>query len=191
MKLFYTKRSPLAHIVRVLANELDVSLELEETTIRDPNSALLEYTPAGRVPALLMSDGITICDHRLVCKVIADVAERPDIFSSDNAGMSVEGEAIALIEAYMKVFQEGLRDKTLQSDAVYTLEIERIERILNWLEERTEIIGTKVSYRAAVIACAFMFNERFSITKGPSAELPKLLAWYQAFSNQPAFANSL
>lgn len=66
MKLLYTVNSPYARKVRVVAAEKRVELEMVEVVLSDPNCAVAQYNPLGKVPVLVMDDGDSIYDSRVI-----------------------------------------------------------------------------------------------------------------------------
>lgn len=96
MKLFYTPNSPYARITRVTALELNLSgqIEMQKVTVRDVNSALLNYNPTGKVPTLETDDKFILSETRIICTYfdsfnndIRLVADTSDAFSLQLEGL--------------------------------------------------------------------------------------------------------
>ncbi len=56
MKLLYTKRSPYARKVRIVALEKDIPLELIEEDLTKKTSTLIDKNPVGKIPALILDN---------------------------------------------------------------------------------------------------------------------------------------
>jgi glutathione S-transferase len=71
MKLYYGPTSPFVRKVRIFAMEagLDSRIELERTPVgmMRPNAHLLRENPLGRVPTLILDDGLPLFESDLIC----------------------------------------------------------------------------------------------------------------------------
>ena len=70
MKLLYTKRSPYARKVRVVALEKGVNLELVDENLQQKSSLLLEVNPLGKIPTLLLDSGQAVYDSSVICQYL-------------------------------------------------------------------------------------------------------------------------
>ena len=66
MKLLASRTSPYARKLRVLAQELDLPMTLVETAVMEDPAPLLAANPLGKVPALILDDGSSIVDSRVI-----------------------------------------------------------------------------------------------------------------------------
>ena len=89
MKLLYTKRSPYARKVRVVALEKGINLELMDENLQQKSSRLLDSNPLGRVPTLLLDNGQTIYDSNVICQYLDGL---------NNTNMMIPKEAQARID---------------------------------------------------------------------------------------------
>lgn len=77
MKLLYTKRSPFARKVRVIALEKNIPLDLVDEDLGNKSRQLLDANPLGKVPTLLLDDGRTIYDSPVICQYLDEMKEEP------------------------------------------------------------------------------------------------------------------
>lgn len=70
MKLLYTKRSPFARKVRVIALEKSINLELVDEDLQNKSSRLLDANPLGKVPTLVLDNGQTVYDSPVICQYL-------------------------------------------------------------------------------------------------------------------------
>lgn len=77
MKLLYTKRSPYARKVRVLALEKGIHLELIDEDLANKSKTLVESNPLGKVPTLILDSGETIYDSVVICQYIEELNDKP------------------------------------------------------------------------------------------------------------------
>ena len=66
MKLLYTKRSPYARKPRVIALEKGIPLELIDEDLAKKSQLLLDTNPLGKVPTLILDNGETIYDSKVI-----------------------------------------------------------------------------------------------------------------------------
>jgi len=76
MKLLYTKRSPFARKVRVIALEKNISLDLIDEDLQKKSQCLLESNPLGKVPTLILDQGETVFDSAVICQYIDDLNDK-------------------------------------------------------------------------------------------------------------------
>ena len=77
MKLFYTKRSPYARKVRVLALEKGITLDLINEDLAKKSKVLLDSNPLGKVPTLILDNGDTIYDSVVICQYLDELNDTP------------------------------------------------------------------------------------------------------------------
>lgn len=70
MKLLYTVNSPYARKVRIVAAEKHIELELELVVLADPACPVKQYNPLGKVPVLILDDGDSLYDSRVIVEYL-------------------------------------------------------------------------------------------------------------------------
>lgn len=74
MKLFWSSRSPFVRKVMVCAHECGLAgrIECERTLVamNQPNKALLNTNPTGKIPTLLLDDGSALYDSTVICEYL-------------------------------------------------------------------------------------------------------------------------
>jgi len=70
MKLLYTKRSPYARKVRVIALEKNIPLEFIDEDLQKKSQRLLDANPLGKVPTLILDNGTTVFDSPVICQYL-------------------------------------------------------------------------------------------------------------------------
>lgn len=66
MKLFYSLTSPYARKVRIVAAEKRVAIDLEPVVLADPECPVSQHNPLGKIPVLIMDDGDSLYDSRVI-----------------------------------------------------------------------------------------------------------------------------
>lgn len=70
MKLLHSPTSPYARKVRIVAAEKKLELDLEVADPWNPNPELAKVNPLGKVPALIMDDGTSVFDSRVIVEYL-------------------------------------------------------------------------------------------------------------------------
>jgi glutathione S-transferase len=70
MQLLYTVNSPYARKVRIVALEKHVEVELKEVTLSDPDCPVHQFNPLGKVPVLVLDDGESLYDSRVIVEYL-------------------------------------------------------------------------------------------------------------------------
>jgi glutathione S-transferase len=70
MKLFASQTSPYARKVRVVMAEKKIDYQLIEENVWSPDTVISQYNPLGKVPCLVMEDGSSIYDSRVIVEYV-------------------------------------------------------------------------------------------------------------------------
>lgn len=70
MKLLYTPNSPYARKVRIAAIEKHIEIELHEVDLSDVNNPVKLHNPLGKVPVLVLDDGDSLYDSRVIVEYL-------------------------------------------------------------------------------------------------------------------------
>lgn len=70
MKLLYTINSPYARKVRIVAAEKHIEIELVEVVLASPDCPVKLYNPLGKVPVLILADGDSLYDSRVIVEYL-------------------------------------------------------------------------------------------------------------------------
>jgi glutathione S-transferase len=70
MKLLYTVNSPYARKVRIVALEKHIDIELQQVVLADPDCPVKNHNPLGKVPVLVLSDGDSLYDSKVIVEYL-------------------------------------------------------------------------------------------------------------------------
>jgi glutathione S-transferase len=74
MKLVGSKTSPYVRKVRVILAERNLPFEFVEESAWNADTTVPRYNPLNKVPALVMDDGESIYDSRVICEYLDAVS---------------------------------------------------------------------------------------------------------------------
>ncbi len=143
MKLFGSLASPFTRKVRIVAAEKRIDLDLELDNVMSPESAVPAFNPLGKVPVLVLEDGRTLFDSRVIVEFLdhaspisrlipADHRERVDV-------RRWEALADGVTDAGILVRYENLRPAHERSPAWIERQMGKVHRGLAELDRE---IGT-------------------------------------------------
>ncbi len=198
MKLRYSPNSPYVRKVTVSARELGLQwrIKLVETDPWDPRTDLDAYNPLGKVPALILDDGTTLYDSRLICEYLDSRVKTPVLFptSDPERWQALRRQALAdgILDAAVLSFIETVRRPAGQRWS-YWMEMQTvaIERALDALEAEAEGFGKEICIGRIAVGCALGYLDfRFAADNWRMGR-PALEAWYEAFARRPSMEESV
>ncbi len=196
MRLFYTPGSPYARMVRIalLETGLNVRVQEQEVTLRDPDSALLPHNPVGRVPALELDDGTVLTESVLILQYIDAVQTGAKLLPRDGSDhwrvLSEMGLATGFLEGIVTWGRMLRNPENERARAVLELETIRTNRTADALEQsiaQGAYAGPGMDTARIVLGCTLGWVElRHTVWKWREKR-PALSAWYDAIMTAPSF----
>ena len=194
MKLFYTKRSPYARKVRVIALEKNIPLELIEEDLTKKSKQLIDANPLGKIPALVLDNGKILCDSPVICEYLDSMKDKPLFISKTGEErfnvLTFAAIADGLMDVTVALYMEKVRHPQDYNQLFVKNQEDTIRQTLKSLEERVaEFKDLNLATVAAASAIGYM-NFRLPHLC-PSAQYPKLTKWFEEFSKRPSMAATL
>jgi len=199
MKLVTSLTSPYGRKVRVVLAEKKVPFQLQVENPWLPDSPVPEINPLGKVPVLVLEDGVSVFDSRVIVEYVDHLTPVAHLIPGEpKSRMMVRGvEALAdgVADAAVAVFLEKKRPTDKQSSDWLTLQEKTLFR---GLEALSEALGEKPWFLSntmtlADIACGCMLGYlglRFPEIAWRSAH-PNLAKLYDKLMTRPSFRESV
>lgn len=199
MKLVTSLTSPYGRKVRVVLAEKKVSFQLQVENPWLPDSPVPGINPLGKVPVLVLEDGVSVFDSRVIVEYLDHLTPVAHLIPGEpKSRMMVRGvEALAdgVADAAVAVFLEKKRPTDKQSTDWLTLQEKTLFR---GLEALSEALGEKPWFLGntmtlADIACGCMLGYlglRFPEIAWGSAH-PNLAKLYDKLMTRPSFRESV
>jgi glutathione S-transferase len=132
MKLLVSLLSPYGRKVRVVLAEKRIECELELVDVTPAESPLNEHNPLGKIPTLLLDDGSSLYDSRVIVDFLDAVSPIGRLIPKGNrervAVLRWEALADGVLDAGVLLRQETLRPKNEQSAAWMERQRGKVER---------------------------------------------------------------
>lgn len=188
MKLLYTKRSPYARKVRVVAWEKKIPLELMEEDLKNKSSQLLKANPLGKVPTLILDNGQSLCDSPVICAYLDSLKPKPRLIpQKKNERLKIlhlEAIADGLLDIIVAAYLEKIRHPDHGNEDFIKAQEETILRCLKFLETSVKE-WEKWTLGSIAVGCAIGYIH----FRMPHLSLPadsRLGKWFAQISNRPS-----
>lgn len=193
MKFFYQTHSPYARQVLVLALETGLAERLEvahhETSPTVRNEAVFAVNPLGKVPVLVLDDGLALFDSAVICDYL-------DVLHGGNRLVPPSGRervlALRLQAVAHGITDAGswVRQETVRRPAPYRFpamrdgQTQKLIAAYDFLEREPALDGP-IHIGQIALACALSWIE-FRHLPGFRDGRPRLAAWYDRFCRRPS-----
>jgi glutathione S-transferase len=197
MMLRSSPASPFGRKVRIAAGVLGLSgqIDVRETDLNDPADSIRAQNPLGKIPALVLDNGDTLFDSRVIVDYLDHVA---------GGGRIVPREGDARFKALrMQALCDGILDASLM--IVYESRYRPAEhRVESWVERQAgkaarglaaleaapPKLGNPPDIGQIALACVLGYGDLRFEGKWRK-DHPRLVAFHDAFAAQvPAFAET-
>jgi glutathione S-transferase len=199
MKLITSLTSPFGRKARIVLLEKKIPFQLQVENPWLPDSTVPTFNPLGKVPVLVLEDGVSVFDSRVIVEYLDHVSPVGHLIPSEpKSRMVVRGvEALAdgVTDAAVLVFMEKKRAPEQQSSDWLVLQEKAMFR---GLEALSEALGEKPWYLGnsmtlADIACGCMLGYldfRFAEIDWRSAH-PNLAKLATKLATRPSFVETV
>jgi glutathione S-transferase len=194
MKLRYSTTSPFVRKVHVLAIETGQieKIELVKTNTADPNSDHGKDNPLNKVPALVLDDGSSLYDSRVICEYLDSLAGGKFFPPSGPARWTaLRRQALAdgMADASVLRLYESRRPEGQRSAEWDKKQKLKVTQGLAALE--ADHLGPQLDIGTLMVAIVLDYLDfRFKHEEWRSAH-PKLAAWHKAFSERASLKKTL
>ena len=187
--------SPFARKVRIAVSllGLDNKIELRETDLNDPADSIRKQNPLGKIPALVLDDGTTYYDSRVILEYLDHLVgggriiprEAPARFATLRLQSLCDG---VLDAGVLVVYESRYRPAEMRVQTWVERQQDKIRRAIDALETVPPKLDAVPDVGQIALACVLGYLDlRFGGDWRKSH--PKLVAWHDRFAAQvPAFA---
>ena len=193
MRLYSSATSPFVRKVLVLIREVRITgidLVPVSGTAVAPGTMPVDHNPLGKIPALVLDDGRTLFDSRVICRWLDDHAgaglypAAPQLWNT----LTLEALADGILEAaVLMVYESRLRPEELRFAPWIEGQWAKVDRALDALENVwiPHLAGPSDIGQIAVGAALGYLDFRHD-ARNWRKDRPDLTHWYQGFSARPS-----
>ncbi len=195
MKLVASYTSPYARKVRMVMAEKHIECEFVEDNIWSADPKAAQYNPLTKVPVLLLDDGTSLYDSRVIAEFLDGVTPVSRLIpeSGRERALVKRWEALGdgIADAGVAVFLEHKRVKAQQSQEWIARQRDKIERGIaaaaRELADRKFCHGENLTLGDISLACSLAWLEfRLPEIQWRAAQ-PGLAAWMERMETRPSF----
>jgi len=137
MKLLFTPVSPYARKVRIVAAEKRIELEMVPVVLSAPDCPINEHNPLGKIPVLLLDDGDSLFDSRVIVEYLDNRTPLTRLIPQEHSlRINVrrwEALADGVCDAAVAALMESRRPEQMQDPAFIAKQLGKVERGLKAL----------------------------------------------------------
>lgn len=151
MKLFWSTRSPFVRFVMIVAHEKGLAdgIEREQVVVAAtrPNADVMSINALNKIPTLMLEDGSSLFDSRVICEYFDSVGSGPSLFPASGPArwdaLRRQAQGIGLMDLLVSWLpQRNLPPAEQNGDLVDALRL-KLNASLDALEPAAEAIGAK------------------------------------------------
>jgi len=187
--------SPFVRKVRIAAAilGLDSRITLEPADTSNPSDSVRQQNPLGKIPALVLDDGMVLFDSRVILEYLDHLAGGGRIVPADPQARFVALRLQALADGLMdasilQVYEGRWRDPAKHEPKWVEHQAGKVARALAALEADPPALAAPPTVGQIALACALAYRDfRFQGTW--RKDHPRLVKYLDAFAAAvPAFA---
>jgi len=195
MKLIASLTSPFARKVRIVLLEKKIDCPLEEVQPWVPDSHVIDHNPLGKVPVLVLDDGSSLFDSRVIVEYLDTISPVSRILPQEKRALVAtrrwEALADGVCDAAAAIVIEQRRPAAQQSEDWIHRQMQKVERGLAMLAhdlgERHWCNGENYSLAdIALGVCLGYLDFRFPALQWKERH-PNLAALQQRLATRPSF----
>jgi glutathione S-transferase len=199
MKLISSPTTPFGRKVRIVLLEKKIPFELVMDIPWNADTQVGTYNPLGKVPVIVLKDGETLYDSRVIVEYLEHVSPVGQLIPSDPGSRiqtrKIEALADGITDAAALIFLEYKRDESQRSQDWMLRQQSKVfkglEALSEALGERLNFVGNKLSLADIAAACCLGYLDfRFPDIKWREAH-PNLAAFHEKVSNRASFKQTV
>ena len=199
MKLLGSVPSPYTRKVRIVLAEKKIDCDFEIVDVLAAENPVIALNPLGKVPTLMLDDGTTLFDSRVIVEFLDSVSPISRLIPDDNrervAVRRWEALADGSLDAGLLIRYESLRPKKEQSKDWSDKQTAKLRRglamIAAELADKAWCHGDRYTLADIAVGCCLGWVE-FRKPAGIvwRSEYPNLERFYDKLMERPAFAET-
>lgn len=190
--LRYSPASPYARKIRIAADILGLTdrIEIRGADTSDPKDDLRQQNPLGKIPVLVLENGETLYDSRVIAEYIDDLAGGGNLFPLDRSkrfdALKLQALGDGMNDAALLIrYETAQRPEALRSAEFIALQSGKVERALAQLEGAPPSGEINIGHIAVASALGYQ-DLRFE--GAWRASHPRLVEWLAVFASEiPSF----
>lgn len=197
MQLVTSLTTPFGRKIRILLAEKKLACGIVEDIPWNADTRTPDFNPLGKVPVLVLDDGETLFDSRVIAEYL-DTLPAPQHIPADPAARirvkRWEALADGISDAAATIFIERKREAAQRSEPWIARQRGKIDAALRAAEERLAddyCEGNRFTLADAALAAALGYLELRFREEIPLTPYPKLRDWHAKVGQRPSVRDSV
>lgn len=169
-------------------------IEVIPADTRDPEDTVRKQNPLGKIPVLILDDGLELYDSPVICEYFDTLADGTLFPAGAARWPALRLQALCdgvLDAAILQVYEKRYRPEDMRHRPWVEMQQEKVERALVWLEKNTPPPPASPNIGDVSLACTLSYLD-FRFDGAWRANSPTLVTWLEAFDTAvPAFAETM
>jgi len=190
--------SPFARKIRIAISILGLEdeIRIDSADTLDPNDSVRQQNPLGKIPTLILDDGGTLFDSRVILEYLDGRAGGGRILPPPGAArleaLRLQALADGILDAgILRVYEGRFRPTEKHEPKWIDHQSDKMSRALAALEKAPPAFGTMLHVGHITLACALGYLD-FRFGTDWRKTHPKLVKWLDEFARRvPAFADTV
>jgi glutathione S-transferase len=196
MKLFWSSRSPFVRKVMVAAHEAGLADRIERMRAvvapAKPNAEVMAVNPLNKLPTLVIEDGQTLYDSRVICEYLDGLSSGPKLFPAIGPERIAALRRQALGDGIMDFLLIWLSERNHPAEQQSPPLIEacrlKLRTALDALEaEADALTAAPFGIGHIAIGCALGYADFRFGAEGWRQSRPRLAAWHETIAARASF----
>ncbi len=199
-KLFYSDRSPYVRKVMVTLHEVNLFENVEIVSVRtNPLGVvedLVDVSPLGKIPTLVLTDGTTIFDSRVICSYLNSIGKSDLYLAKENLKWSIktaEANFDGILDAALLMVYEHRYRQDIYQNAEWLENLwKKIERTLDFYNNSSsKILSGSLNMGQISLGCALGYLDYRHNNRNWRAKNQYLRDWFAEFSERLSMRNTI
>ncbi len=200
LKLFYSDRSPYVRKVMVTLHEVNLFENVEIVSVRtNPLGVvedLVDVSPLGKIPTLVLPDGTTIFDSRVICSYLNYIGKSDLYLAKENLKWSIktaEANFDGILDAALLMVYEHRYRQDIYQNAEWLENLwKKIERTLDFYNNSSsKILSGSLNMGQISLGCALGYLDYRHNNRNWRAKNQYLRDWFAEFSERLSMRNTI
>ena len=200
LKLFYSDRSPYVRKVMVTLHEVNLFENVEIVSVRTNPLGVVEdlvgVSPLGKIPTLVLPDGTTIFDSRVICSYLNSIGKSDLYLAQENLKWSIktaEANFDGILDAALLMVYEHRYRQDIYQNAEWLENLwKKIERTLDFYNNSSsKILSGSLNMGQISLGCALGYLDYRHNNRNWRAKNQNLRDWFAEFSERLSMRNTI
>jgi glutathione S-transferase len=191
MKLLGSPTSPYVRKCRVTIAELGLGGKVDFVVAAPTSDELRAANPIFKVPALVLDNGESVFDSRMIMRYLNEQAGGKLYPAGDWSMVRRESQAEGLIDALLLLRMETFaRPEEFRWDGWIATQTEKVNSVLDTAEAEAGALGDEANAAAIGMACGLGYLDFRFADWGWRNGRPGLAKWFEGFSARASMQGS-